>query len=358
MSPWNVVGIDFSHMHMGDDLRMVHEHPDAVIAGVCDARPGKMEDAIRDFDIPSDRIFTDVDACLEASSPDLAILCPPTGRRVELVERVAARGVPILLEKPFAASVEDADRITEACARHGVPLGIHWPLAFYPPHVTAKRLIDEGVLGRITSCNYYDGNRGPLYHVADKRETSAAFRTAEKAASWFYRAEEGGGSLLDYLGYGATLGTWFLDGAIPLEVSSMVDEPEGLEVDEHSITILRYPFGLSRMETRWGTFTDPWVHQPQPKCGFEIVGTEGTLTSYDYEEVVRLQTRTRPEIHALPVDPLAPPRANPVQWMIECLRHGAPIEGTLSPDLCRVGQRIVDTAVRSAAQKRTLSLVD
>ena len=96
-------------------------------------------------------------------------------------------------------------------------------------------------------------------------------------------ASKGGGSLLDYLGYGVTLGSWFLNGRVPIEVTCVCDEPAGLHVDEHSITIARYDFGVSKFETRWGTYTDPWIHQPQPKCGFVLVGTEGTISSYDYE---------------------------------------------------------------------------
>ena len=76
--------------------------------------------------------------------------------------------------------------------------------------------------------------------------------------------------ILDYLGYGVTLGTWFQGGRAPLEVMTMVDKKPGLEVDEHSITIARYAHGLSKYETRWGTFTDPWTLQPQPKCGFVL----------------------------------------------------------------------------------------
>ena len=61
-------------------------------------------------------------------------------------------------------------------------------------------------------------------------------------------------------------------GKRPLEVTATVDEPAGLEVDEHSIVVARYAHGLSKFETRWGTFTDPWTIQPQPKCGFVIAG--------------------------------------------------------------------------------------
>ena len=36
---WRVAGINFDHMHMGDLLRLVHEHPEAEIAGVYDPDP-------------------------------------------------------------------------------------------------------------------------------------------------------------------------------------------------------------------------------------------------------------------------------------------------------------------------------
>ena len=98
-----------------------------------------------------------------------------------------------------------------------------------------------------------------------------------KRKSWFYKKAEGGGSLLDYLGYGVTLGTWFHGGRKPIEVTAVTDLPNGLEVDQHSVTVARYASGLSKFETRWGTFTDPWTHQPQPRCGFVLKGTEGTI---------------------------------------------------------------------------------
>ena len=218
--------------------------------------------------------------------------------------------------------------------------------------MTSKRLIDEGLIGQVKEVHYYDGNRGPVRHGADKLELHPT--PEEKAISWFYKASEGGGSLLDYLGYGVTLGSWFNGGAEPLEVTAITDDPEGLEVDEHSITVVRYETGLSKFETRWGTFTDPWVNQPQPKCGFVITGTGGTVASYDYEDTVRVQTAEQPEGKVIPVDVLEPPYQNPVQYLIHCLETGEATEGPLSPELCLLGQRIVDAAYESAQEKRTV----
>ena len=41
---WRVAGINFDHFHMGDLLRMAHEHPDAEIVAICDEYPPPMVD--------------------------------------------------------------------------------------------------------------------------------------------------------------------------------------------------------------------------------------------------------------------------------------------------------------------------
>jgi predicted dehydrogenase len=352
-----IVGINFDHFHMGDLLRQVHDHPGAEIAGICDADPTRMAGAIANFNIPPDRVFVDVNACLSATNADLAILCPATADHGTYVEMVAPHGIDILVEKPFAATISEARRMIAAQAATGRRLAINWPLAWYPSHVTAKRLVDEGAMGQLIEVHYYDGNRGPLYHRADKVEVTPEEVEARKPSSWFYKRAAGGGSLLDYLGYGTTLGSWFLNGEEPLEVTGVVDETPGLEVDQHSITVCRYARGLSKFETCWGTTTDPWTQQPQPKCGFVLVGTEGSISSYDYDAFVTLQTRKAPVPVEVPVDAPKPGHGGPVDYMVHCLTIGQPVTGPLSPDLCLLGQRIVDTAFESARQKRTLALL-
>jgi predicted dehydrogenase len=351
-----IVGINFDHFHMGDLLRMAHEHPHAEIAAICDEEPARMQEAARNFSVPAGRIFTDYRRCLEQTRPDIAILCPAPARHAEYVEKVAPFGVHILIEKPMADSLAGADAMIRAVKTAGKALAVNWPLAWYPAHRTAKRLIDEGMIGEVIEVHFYDGNRGPLYHVADKIEVSEEEVRRRKPDSWFYKRASGGGSLRDYLGYGVTLGTWFHEGRSPIEITTVVDEPAGLEVDEHSITIARYEAGLSKFETRWGTFTDPWTHQPQPKCGFVIVGGEGTISSYDFEKSVGVQTKSDRAGKDIPVDTLAAPHRNPVEHLIHHLETGAPLLGPLTAEMSRIGQQIVDAAIVSAREKRTVKL--
>ncbi len=355
MKKLKVVGLNFDHMHMGDLLRKCHEHPGVEIAGICDADPARMQAAIANFKIPADRVFTDPHQCLETTKPDFVVLCPATARHAEYVELVAPYRAHLFVEKPFAATLAEADRMIAAAKKAKRLLAINWPLRWVPGMVTAHRLLGEGRIGALQEFHHYGGNRGPLWHSADKVEVTPT--PAMKRKSWFYKRAHGGGSLLDYLGYGTTLGTWFQNGRKPIDVTTVVDQPRGLEVDEQSVTIMRYASGLSTSQTRWGTFTDPWILQTQPRCGFVLKGEDGTISIGDYDQTIHVQTRANPAGEDIAVDALVAPLQNPIQYFVHCINTGTPLEGPLSPKISRIGQQIVDSAVLSARLKKTVKLV-
>jgi len=352
---WKIAGINFDHFHMGDLLRYAHEHPKTEIVGISDEKPQRMEESIRKGLVDRHCAFTDYRECLAKTQPDVVILCPAASKHGDWVKKVAPFGAHLMVEKPFAASLKEADAMVKAMKKDQT-LMINWPLQWVASHRKAYELVSEGVIGKVLNVWHMGGNRGPLFHGADKDEKTPAQVAKEKPNSWFYKKAHGGGSLLDYLGYGTTLGTWFQGGRRPLEVTATVDEPAGLEVDEHSIVVARYENGLSKFETRWGTFTDPWIIQPQPKCGFVILGTEGSLSSYDYDDYVTVQTRRRPKPRTVAAPAPKAPNQNPVQYLLHCLENDEPLEGPVSLPISRIGQEIVDAAVKSAQLKRTVKL--
>jgi predicted dehydrogenase len=355
---WRIAGISFDHVHMPDLLRMVNGTPNAELVGICDESVWRMQPIARELGIENERIFTDFRAMLESTVPDLVILCAATAKHAEWAEAIAPYGVHLLVEKPFAASLAEADRIVAAMDAGGGRLAVNWPQRWSAPNVMLKRLVDQGLIGDVTEVHYFGGNRGPVHMVADTEGMTTGDLLDAKRASWFYQRETGGGSLLDYLGYGTTLGSWYMDGRKPLEVACMVDEPAGLDVDEQSMTICRYETGLSTFGTRWGTFTHPWETPTQPRTGYTLVGRDGTLSAYSGDSVVRAQTRERPEIHEIAIDSLVYPEGNPIDYVLHALESGQQIDGPLSPEISRIGQQIVDSAILSAAEKRTVELVE
>jgi glucose-fructose oxidoreductase len=218
----------------------------------------------------------------------------------------------------------------------------------------------------VVEVRYYDGNKGSgrfeQVEYTDAGEMHFAGGDEEDVAAaaetWWHQAEAGGGSLVDYLGYGTNLATWFRDGELPLEVTTETHTPEWSEVDVQSITIADYgDGGLSTFETRWGTFTDPWVNQPQPKCGFVVTGTDGTISSYDYEETVRVQDQDNPEGYEVEVDELEAPLQDQVQYMVHCLETDQDVEfPPLSPSHCRESNRILVAARKSAEREEPVAV--
>jgi glucose-fructose oxidoreductase len=360
MSTWQIVGIEFDHMHMGDNLRMVADHPNAEIVGVSDEDPetsaGSIGSAVEEFGLSEGQAFRDYRRCLEETEPDIVITCPPPAEHADWVDKLAPYDVHLIVEKPFAASVKEADRMIRAQEELDNTLAINWPQVWQPAQQTTKRLIDEGAIGDLIEVHYRGGNRGSLLHTAGKQQRDDSEVDSLRADSWWYDPDRGGGSLVDYMGYGTTIGTWFRDGEMPNAVVTLTHEPEDWNIDDHSVTVARYQDGLSKFETRWGTFTDPWEHQTQPNCGFWAVGTEGTIASPYMADFVTLQTEDYPEGTEIAVDDLEPPNQNPVQYVIHCLDHDTDLEGPLSPSVSRKGQLIVDAARESAETGSTLHL--
>jgi predicted dehydrogenase len=106
------------------------------LAGVVDRDPAVAAEAAAKFGVPG---FETIEASLAAVGPfDAASVCVPTVHHASAAEPLLAAGVDLLIEKPLAASLADADRILEASRRHGriVQTG---HLERFNPAVTAAR---------------------------------------------------------------------------------------------------------------------------------------------------------------------------------------------------------------------------
>lgn len=342
---YRVVGANFDQMHIGTNLQWAADHPDVEIVGVCDEEPttstASLPEIADALEICEERRYADLERCLEETHPDVVIGCPRNSLHAEFVERVAPYDIHVVVEKPLATSVADADRMIDAMADTDNLLAVNWPVTWYPEMQEVKRLVDAGTIGDVIEVQYYAGNAG-----------------APPDESWFYDAEAGGGSLMDYLGYGVTFSTWFRDGDLPTSVTTETYVPDGEEVDFQSSTVARYDDGLSTLQTSWRMFTHPWEIQPQPTKGYELVGTEGTISTRERDAPVRVQTTDRPEGYVVEPSPLDPPHQNLVQYLVHCIDEGVEPTGPTDPEFCRSAQRILDTARRSAEGGGPVDLIE
>lgn len=91
------------------------------------------------------------EAIIADPSMDLVFVLTPPWSHLPLVERCAAAGRHVLLEKPVEATLERAERLVQICESAGVQLGIVVQNRFRSPHQRLRDLLASGALGRLLS---------------------------------------------------------------------------------------------------------------------------------------------------------------------------------------------------------------
>jgi predicted dehydrogenase len=77
------------------------------------------------------------------------VIAAETSMHAGLVEEAVAAGKAIVLQKPMALTMEEADRIVSAVAAADVPFTMAWQMRVDPHNLQARELVDSGALGRV-----------------------------------------------------------------------------------------------------------------------------------------------------------------------------------------------------------------
>jgi predicted dehydrogenase len=112
-----------------------------------------------------------LDEILADPAVDAVVFATPHSEHGPQVERAAASGKHVFMEKPFTLDRRSAARALDAVARAGVTLGVAYPRRFHPGMKELKARIDEGRLGRIAHC--YSEQNGPAGLFMDPRSWRA-----------------------------------------------------------------------------------------------------------------------------------------------------------------------------------------
>lgn len=121
----------------------------AKLVGICDADASRSLLA-EQFQAP---FFQSVEALLTQAKPDGVIIATPNHAHASVAETCAAHGVHLLVEKPIAENRADAERIIQAAAVAGVQVLVGHHRRHNPLISEARKLIQEGVIGRLIGVN-------------------------------------------------------------------------------------------------------------------------------------------------------------------------------------------------------------
>ncbi len=156
--------------------------PEPVLVG---RDAAKLEHLAREHGIA--RWTTDLDAAIADPQCEIFFDAATTAARPALLERAIAAGKHVYCEKPLAPTLDEALRVARLARERGVKNGIVHDKLYLPGFLALRRLVDSGLFGRILSVRgefgywVFEGTWGP----------------SPQRPSWNYRAEDGGGVILD-----------------------------------------------------------------------------------------------------------------------------------------------------------------
>src|SRR5262249_35675130 len=120
--------------------------PDAEVVAVASPTPGKARHFAKERGIP--QALEDYRDLFALKDVDLVTLALPNDLHTAAVLAAAQAGKHVVCEKPLCRTLEEADQMIDACRRAGVLLMYAEELCFAPKYVRAKKLVDEGALGK------------------------------------------------------------------------------------------------------------------------------------------------------------------------------------------------------------------
>jgi predicted dehydrogenase len=256
---------------VGHYLPQIAEMPDAEVVAVCDVRREWAAEQARRFGIA--RVFTDFDAMLADAPFDALVNTASIPAHFPLNLMALRAGKHVYSQKPFATTVEEATILIDEAARRGLKMSCS-PIHLLRPEIQEmRRLVQGGVLGKISLVRCRSSHGGPEYFQ---------YRAADP--TWFF--QEGGGPLLDMGVHGLHQVTGILGPARSVTCLSGISETVRVarsgafdgkeirpEVDDNTLIML--DFGAATFAVVDSSYCVKAAQGP----GLEIFGSAGTIAA-------------------------------------------------------------------------------
>lgn len=241
----------------------IRETPGATLSAVCRSDPKGADETAREYGVPCE---TSYESLLARRDVDAVCICTPSGRHAAQTIAAAAAGKHVLVEKPMALGLADADAMIASCRAAGVRLGVALQRRTEPVFRAVREAIQSGELGRLVL-----GSATVPYLRGQDYYHSAAWR-----GTW---ALDGGGALMNQGIHLVDLLVWFA-GDVAEVGARTATLTHRIEVEDCVTASLRFTNGALGALTATTSAAPGFPHR------VEVYGSRGGL-QIEGEDVVR-----------------------------------------------------------------------
>jgi UDP-N-acetyl-2-amino-2-deoxyglucuronate dehydrogenase len=209
-------------------VRAIQEYIDhAEIVAFCDVRPERAQALARRCNAHT---FSSIRDMMQHMKKDIDIVnvLTPSGMHISNVLELVEYRKPLVVEKPIALRLEDADRIIRACDAYGVKIFVVHQNRYNMPIVKAHEALEQGRFGKLVM---------GTVRLRWKRD-QAYYDSADWRGTWAYD----GGVFMNQASHHVDMLTWFMgdvESVSAIGVTRLVD----IECEDTGAAILRFTSG-------------------------------------------------------------------------------------------------------------------
>lgn len=203
------------------------------IVAVCDLIGDKMNDLLTKHNLQKDnsiKKYTNYKEMIKETSPDLVSIATESGNHADIALYCINEGINLIIEKPMAMSIEDADRIIEASEAKGVKVSACHQNRFNVAIKELRKAIDSGRFGKLSHGSIHvRWNRNHSYY---------------DQASWRGTWSQDGGALMNQCIHGIDLLRWMMgDDITEIYGATRQQFHDYLEAEDLGMAVLKFKNG-------------------------------------------------------------------------------------------------------------------
>ncbi len=212
----------------------IHGANNAEIGMVMDVVPALAKDLGEKYNVP---YTTDIDAFLNQKDIDAVYLAIPHHLHAPLTIKAARAGKHVMVEKPMAVNLTQAEEMIDECRKAGVSLSVCFVLRYLASTIKARELIQRGAIGKVFATE--------ILVMAEKPASYwQGGYTGRAKSDWRTSKEKSGGGIL-IMNVSHNIDTMrYITGLEAKRVYSEYDTfATPVEVEDTILCILRYDNG-------------------------------------------------------------------------------------------------------------------
>ncbi len=201
------------------------------IVALCDINENSMADKIKKFGLPETvKTYTDYKEMLSSEKPELVAIATESGKHAQIALDCIAAGCNLIIEKPIALSIEDANSIIDAAKAEGVKVCVSHQNRFNKSIQKIRGALEDNRFGRM----FYG-----TAHIRWARD-EAYYSAAKWRGTW----AQDGGCLMNQCIHNIDLLIWMMGGQ-PTEVMAYTDrmKHDYIEAEDLGIAVVRFANG-------------------------------------------------------------------------------------------------------------------